>query len=208
MAKANKKAETKETSTDVAVAEVKMTKADYVSALTLVGVEMKARTTVAELEKLYADNLPAIELMGRLKDNKKACLIKSFGAHGSSGLCPKCKTKSAGVYSDCSAYMAILGIKKSVMKKLRMMGHRTGTALWFTRKGKANNKFCEAVLKAGEAGLTMAEARNMKWNPKKYAFKETLERLISDGYVTRDKDGRFKVTEAGIVASGREQKAA
>ena len=204
--KGNKKNATKETSTEVTVAEA-MTKADYISALVTVGVTPAARAKKDELEKLYLDNLPAIELMGRVKDNKKACAIKSFGAHGTSGLCPKCKTKTKDLYADCAEYQKILGIKKAASKKARKMGHRTGNALWFTRKGKSNNKFCEAILKAGEAGLTMAEVRKARWNPKKYAFNETLTRLIADGFVVRDADGRFKVTDAGIEASGRKKAA-
>lgn len=206
MSKDKKNDKAKETSKELT--QVTMTKADYISALTSIGVTPNARAKKAELEKLYADNLTAIELMGRVKDNKKLCAIKTFGAHGTSGLCPKCKSKTKDLYADCAEYMKILGTKKAANKKARKMGHRTGSDLWFTRKGKANNKFCKAILKAGEAGLTMAEYRkNKKLNPKGYAFNETLTRLISDGFVTRDADGRFKVTPAGIEASGAKKAA-
>jgi hypothetical protein len=137
-----------------------------------------------------------LELLSRLAENKKLCLIKSFGAHGTSGICPKCKKTQKAVYSDCSAYMALKGVTKAASSKKRKMGHRTGNALWGTRKTTYANRYCRAILDAGEAGMSMTEVRKAKWNPKSYSFNETTDRLVKEKLVTKA-DGRITVTALG-----------
>jgi hypothetical protein len=175
-----------------------MTNAELIAALDAVGVKPAAKAVKADLEKLFEDNKEAIELIGRLKENKKACIVKAFGAHGASKLCVKCKKQTKAVYTDCAAYMKLAGIKKAAAKKTRMMGHKTGTDLWETKKGKYNNKFCHALLESGEAGLTHSEARKAKWNPKGYSFKETANRLANEDKYITVKDGRMYVTAKGL----------
>ena len=177
-----------------------MTNADLIAALDSVGVKPKSGTVKADLQKLYDENKAGIELIGRLPDLKKACLIKSFGAHGTSKLCVKCKKKTAAVYGDCAEYVKIVGLKKVAAKKKRVMGHATGTDLWFTRKGTYANEFCKALLKSGVKGLNSTEARKAKWNPKGYAFKETSDRLLKEKWVIKT-DGRLFVTDAGVAKS-------
>ena len=201
MANAKKANDVKAKASDKAVVPTEekkgMTNAELIKVLDSVGVKPAAKAVKADLEKLFEENKAAIELIGRLAENKKACIVKAFGAHGQSKLCVKCKKKQKEVYADCAEYMKLAGIKKAAAKKTRMMGHRTGTDLWFTKKGKNNNKFCYALLAAGKDGLTHAEARKAKWNPKGYAFKETATRLEKDKFITV-KDGRMYVTAMGL----------
>jgi len=177
-----------------------MTNAELIKVLDSVGVKPAAKAVKADLEKLFEENKAAIELIGRLAENKKACIVKAFGSHGQSKLCAKCKKKTKAVYADCAEYMKLAGIKKAAAKKTRMMGHRTGNDIWGTKKGKNNNKFCYALLEAGETGLTHAEARKAKWNPKGYPFKETAARLEKEKLISV-KDGRMFVTAKGVKES-------
>ena len=179
-----------------------MTNAQMIAALDSIGVKPPAKAVKADLEKLMEDNKAALDLMTRTESNKKACIIKAYGAHGTSSLCGKCKKKQSSVYNDCSEYQKLLGIKKEASKKTRKMGHRTGGSIFGTRKKTMANRFCRALLDAGEAGLSMAEARKAKWNPKSYAFKETADRLLSEKLV-EIRDGRYYVTELGYEQSGR-----
>lgn len=195
--KDNAKPEDKAVSTDVKSTEETKTKQDYFDALKTIGLTPPAKTVKGDLEKMYNDNLPAIELMVRLPELKKACLVKAFGDHGSSGICPKCKKKQSAVYSDCSVYKDILGNIKTSSKKDRKMGHVTGTDLWGTRKGKYNNKFCYYLLEAADKGITMGEAKKADFNPKGYAYNETLSRLLKTGLVEKRGD-RYYVTKVGI----------
>ena len=213
-AKASAKAKTndKAKASDKAVAIVgtedkSMTNAELIAALDAVGVKPAAKAVKADLEKLFEDNKTAIELIGRLKENKKACIVKAFGAHGASKLCVKCKKQTKAVYTDCAAYQKLGGVKKAAAKKTRQMGHRTGNDIWGTKKGKNNNKFCYALLNAGNAGLTHAEARKAKWNPGGYAFKETATRLEGEKLITIA-NGRMFVTEKGLKESEGKKKAA
>lgn len=179
-----------------------MTNKEMIEALESVGVTAPKKAVKADLQKLMDENKASLELMSRLADNKKACLIKSFGAHGTSGICPKCKKQQKAVYEDCAAYQKLAGVKKVANKKKRKMGHRTGDALWGTTKKTYANRFCRAVLDAGENGITMAEARKARWNPKSYSFNETKERLLKEKLITM-KDGRMFVTDLGFEQSGR-----
>lgn len=206
MKKDNQNTEVKAEDKAIATVEESKTKADYFEELKLVGVTPPAKTLKDELEKLYNENLPKIEVVKRLPDLKKACLIKAFGDHGSSGICPKCKKQQADVYADCGIYKDIAGAVKQATKKERKMGHRTGDALWGTRKGKMNNKFCEYLLKAGDKGMTMQEAKKARWNPKGYPFNETAGRLLKEGIVEL-KEGRYTVTEKGYEEAGRKKAA-
>ncbi len=201
--KATKNVEAKASDKALATTDSKaMTNAEMIERLNSIGVTPAKKAKKEDLEKLLAENAEVLALMDRLADNKEACLVKSFGAHGSSGLCPKCKKKQVAVYNDCAAFMNLKGVKKAASKKTRKMGHRTGTELWGTRKKTYANDFCKAVLGAGEAGLSMTEARKAKWNPKGYSFNETADRLVSEGIAVK-KDGRIFVTELGIEQSGR-----
>lgn len=179
-----------------------MTNAQMIERLNSIGVTPAKKAVKADLEKLLAENAETLALMDRVEANKDACLVKSFGAHGSSGLCPKCKKTQKAVYEDCAAYMALKGVKKAASSKKRKMGHRTGNELWGTRKKTYANDFCKAVLNAGADGLSMTEARKAKWNPKGYSFNETADRLVKEKLVTK-KDGRYFVTELGVENSGR-----
>lgn len=205
MANATKANDTKAKASDksVIVAEEKdkaMTNAELIAVLDSVGVKPAAKAVKADLEKLFEENEAAIELMARVPELKKACIVKAFGAHGQSKLCVKCKKKTKAVYDDCAAYEKIAGIKKVAAKKTRNIGGATGKDLWFTVKGTYANKFCKAILEAGDKGITHAEARKASWNPKGYPFKQTAERLLNEKWITT-KDGRMYVTDTGVAKS-------
>lgn len=203
----SKKTDTKAEASDKALATTTgMTNAQMIEALSNVGVTAPKKAVKADLEKLMNENAASLALMERLAENKKLCLIKSFGAHGTSGICPKCKKTQKGVYSDCSAYMTLKGIKKAASSKKRKMGHRTGNALWGTRKTTYANRYCRAILDAGEAGMSMTEVRKAKWNPKSYSFNETTDRLVKEKLVTKA-DGRITVTALGLETSGKKKAA-
>lgn len=203
----SKKTDTKAKASDKALATTPvMTNAQMIEALSNVGVEAPKKAVKADLEKLMADNKSSLELMSRLAENKKLCLIKSFGAHGSSGICPKCKKTQKAAYSDCAAYMALKGVKAAASTKKRKMGHRTGNALWGTRKTTYANRYCRAILDAGDAGMNMTEVRKAKWNPKSYSFNETTDRLVKEKLVTKA-DGRITVTDLGLELSGKKKAA-
>jgi len=179
-----------------------LTNAQMIAALDAIGVKPPSKAVKADLEKLMEENKASLELMARTAENKKACLIKSFGAHGSSSLCAKCKKKQEGVYNDCAEFMRLLGVKKAASKKTRKMGHRTGGSIFGTRKKTMANRFCKALLDAGDAGLSMTEAVKAKWNPKSYRFNETADRLLKEKLVEL-REGRYYVTELGYEQSGR-----
>lgn len=130
---------------------------------------------------------------------KDQCIIKAFGDHGTSKLCEKCKAKQGDVYTACAeaAKAVTKQTIKNRVKSSRKMGHRTGDKLWGTRPNTMAKKFCQAVLNAGEAGISMPEARKARWNPKKYNFKETATRIVQEGFAEL-RDGRFYVTQLGI----------
>lgn len=206
--KDNQKTEVKAEDKAVAtVEETTMTKADYFAELKLVGVTPPAKTVKADLEKLFEENSAKIDVVKRLPDLKKACLIKAFGDHGSSGICPKCKKQQADIYKDCGIYKDIAGAVKQASKKERKMGHRTGDALFHTRKGTMANRFCKYVVDSGDKGFTMAEAKKARWNPKGYPFKESLDRLVEEGIVEKRED-RFYITDFGLEQAGKKKKAA
>jgi hypothetical protein len=205
MANATKANDTKAKASDksVIVAEEKdkaMTNAELIAVLESVGVKPAAKAVKADLEKLFEENAAAIELMTRLPELKKACIVKAFGAHGQSKLCAKCKKKTKTVYDDCAAYEKIAGVKKAAAKKTRSIGGATGKDLWYTKKGTYAHTFCQALLDAGDKGLTHAEARKASWNPKGYPFKQTAERLLKNKWITM-KQGRMFVTAAGVAES-------
>lgn len=177
-----------------------MTNAALIAALESVGVKAPSKAVKADLEKLYEEHKNSIELVARLPELQKSCLIKSFGSHGTSGLCPKCKKTQKAVYADCAAYLALAEAKKAAAKKIRKMGHRTGKDLWGTKKGTYANDFCNDLLKAGDAGVSMKEIRKAKWNPQHHSFNESADRLVNEGIAIK-KDDRFYVTEHGLETS-------
>lgn len=80
------------------------------------------------------------------------------------------------------------------------MGRRTGDALFGTKDDTYANKFCRVLLNAGEKGLSMTEAKNGPWNPKKYQFKDTAQRLVIEGLVEYDEnEDRYYVTDSGLA---------
>ena len=81
-----------------------------------------------------------------------------------------------------------------------LIGRRTGDALFGTKVNTYANKFCRALLNAGEMGFSMAEAKNAPWNPKKHHFKDTAQRLVIEGLAEYDQnEDRYYVTEKGLA---------
>jgi hypothetical protein len=78
----SKKTDTKAKASDKALATTpSMTNAQMIEALASVGVTAPKKAVKADLEKLMDENKASLELLSRLAENKKLCLIKSFGAH-------------------------------------------------------------------------------------------------------------------------------
>lgn len=166
--------------------------------LTLLGITVESDKK-DEIWKIYDENRGKLIMYQTLQDMKSKCLTKAFGDHGSSKLCQKCKDTQPDVYKACAE--AAAAKKKVVAEKRakdnRRMGHRTGDRLWGTRPNTMAKKFCEAILVAGENGITMTGARKAKWNPKGYAFNETANRLVKEGLVEL-REGRYYVTQLGL----------
>ena len=79
------------------------------------------------------------------------------------------------------------------------MGHRTGNNLFGTKENTMANTFCKALVRAGKIGLTRYDVRHAKWNPKKYHFNETMERLVTERLARYAEDGqRMCVTDLGM----------
>jgi hypothetical protein len=90
--------------------------------------------------------------------------------------------------------------KKIIGKKLprkERVGVLTGRNIWGSRGGTMQNRFCNFVIKSGENGVSMEEAKNASWNPRHYHFNETVERLKKRGYITERKS-KYYVTQIGL----------
>lgn len=86
----------------------------------------------------------------------------------------------------------------------KKMGHRTGNNLFGTKKNTIANTFCKAIVRSGKIGLTRYDVRQAKWNPKKYHFNETMQRLVNEGLARYEEEGeRMCVTELGIKEAKR-----
>jgi len=81
----------------------------------------------------------------------------------------------------------------------RKMGNRTGNNLFGTKTNTMANTFCKALVQAGKIGLTRYDVRHARWNPKKYHFNETMERLVTEGFARYEEGGeRMCVTDLGM----------
>jgi hypothetical protein len=98
----------------------------------------------------------------------------------------------------------------AMVKGKDSLGERTGSDLFYTKGpeeapshapgGTMAYKFCVALLKAGQKGITREFVRKKAgWNPKGYDFKETYARLIREEFAFEyEKYGKYLLTPKGI----------